>query len=282
MIIAQITDLHIGFDGPDATCKNTKRLKLALNELSSHKARPDLVLITGDLVENAENWAYKNLHAILDDFDIPCYLTLGNHDDRTAFAQHFPETEVNEGFVQYTIEDGPLRIIVLDTLKPGYHGGAFCTKRAQWLEDRLAEQPERPTLIAMHHPPIETGIAWMTTSKNAGWVKRLKAVLDKYDNVVQIICGHIHRRITQRFSSSLVSVSGAVAPQVQLDLSPLSPDVPDGRVLLVDAPVEFSLYHWDGEVLTSHAGLAPQGRPIVHFDEAHAFIVPHTMDTAKK
>jgi len=134
----------------------------------------------------------------------------------------------------------------------------------------------------MHHPPIETGIAWMTTSNDAPWVKRLKGVLDKHDNVVQIISGHIHRRITQKFSTSIVSVSGAIAPQVKLDLAPLAPDTPDGRTLLVEGPVEYCLHQWNGHVLTSHAALAPQGRPIVHFDEAHAFIVPHTLDLAKK
>jgi len=122
MIVAQITDLHIGFDGPDAPCKNTARLKLALKELLSQSVKPDLLLITGDLVENAENWAYENLRKLLQTLNIPYYLAMGNHDDREAFLKHFPETKINDGFVQYTIEGHPLRIIVLDTLKPGYHG----------------------------------------------------------------------------------------------------------------------------------------------------------------
>jgi len=253
MIVAQITDLHIGFDGPDAPCKNTARLKLALKELLSQSVKPDLLLITGDLVENAENWAYENLRKLLQTLNIPYYLAMGNHDDREAFLKHFPETKINDGFVQYTIEGHPLRIIVLDTLKPGYHGGGFCERRAEWL-----------------------------SKQDAPWVKRLKGVLDKHDNVVQIISGHIHRRITQKFSTSIVSVSGAIAPQVKLDLAPLAPDTPDGRTLLVEGPVEYCLHQWNGHVLTSHAALAPQGRPIVHFDEAHAFIVPHTLDLAKK
>ena len=130
MIIAQITDLHIGFGGPDVECMNSKRLKLVIDEMNGMVQRPDLILVTGDLVESGERWAYEKLKKALSDLDYPLYYAMGNHDNRDVFAGVFPEAEFNDGFLQYTIEDaGPVRVIVLDTLKNGFHGGDFCQRR---------------------------------------------------------------------------------------------------------------------------------------------------------
>ena len=65
------------------------------------------------------------------------------------------------GFLQYCVEDWPLRLIALDTIIPGEPGGRLCEQRLAWLAARLAEQPERATLIMMHHPPFATGIGHM-------------------------------------------------------------------------------------------------------------------------
>lgn len=278
MIIAQITDLHLGFDGKDKPCQNTKRLRHVIHELNHLKLPPDIVLVTGDLVEKGADWSYKKVKEELAALKAPYFLALGNHDKRSAFSEVFPNFPLTDGFLQYTIEDWPLRLIILDSLKEGRHGGDFCERRADWLQERLAEDNERPTLIVMHHPPIETGIAWMTASYEDAWVKRLRSVISAQDNIVLIICGHIHRIIFKAFAGTTVSVAQAVAPQVKLELAQIDPAVPDDRVLLVDTLAGYSLHHWTDGVLTTHHANAPQGRPIVRYDEKHAFVVRKTLD----
>jgi len=278
MIIAQITDLHIGFDGEDNPCPNMARLKTVLKQIKNMTAQPDLLLITGDLVESGEDWAYELLRKQLAKVSVPYFMAMGNHDNRDAFAEIFPDSVFNDGFLQYTIEDWPLRIIMLDTLEPERHGGSFCERRAKWLSKTLAEQPDRPTLIALHHPPIESGIPWMTAQDDAPWVMRLNQVIGAHDNVVHVISGHIHRTIFKRFAGTTLSVSRAVAPQVTLNLAGLDPDIPDDRVLLEDAAAGYCLHQWDGRHLTTHNGITPDGRPIIHYDEKHAFVVKKTLD----
>lgn len=278
MIIAQITDLHLGFDGKDAVCQNTTRLRMVLKELNEMVLRPDVVLCTGDLVESGESWAYEKLREEMSVLDYPVYYGLGNHDNREAFAQSFPEAEFNDGFLQYTIEDGPVRIIMVDSLKMGFHGGDFCEIRRDWLSARLAEQPDRPTLIALHHPPIETGIAWMTARYKAPWVTSLRETISAHDNVIHLIAGHVHRTIFKKFGNTTISVCRAVAPQVKLELAPITVDQPDDRVLLVDTTPGYCLHHWNGHALTTHAANAPSGKSVVRYDEAHAFVVRHTLD----
>ena len=278
MIIAQITDLHLGFDGEDNPCENTKRLRHVIHDLNQMQRQADIVLVTGDLVESGADWAYRKLKTELAALEAPYFLALGNHDKRSAFSDIFPEFPLTNGFLQYTIEDWPVRIIVLDSLGEGRHGGNFCETRAAWLKETLAEDKNRPTLIAMHHPPIETGIAWMTASDEDAWVRRIREIVSGQDNIIQIICGHIHRIIFKAFAGTMVSVSRAVAPQVKLELAEIDPETPDGRILLIDAIAGYGLHHWTQGQLTTHHASAPEGRPIVRYDEKHAFVVRKTLD----
>ena len=108
------------------------RLDKAIAAVMAHK--PDLVLATGDLTENGDPASYERLREAFAAISCPVLATVGNHDLRDNFRAAFPRTPVNEGFVQYVVEDWPLRLVVLDTLEEGRHGGAFCEARAAWLE----------------------------------------------------------------------------------------------------------------------------------------------------
>jgi len=277
LIIAQITDLHIGFQGKGNVCQNTPRFRTVIQSLNDMISKPDMVLLTGDLVESGKEEDYERLKVELEKLECPIYFGIGNHDNRESFIKNFPEARVNDGFIQYVIEDWPLRIIVLDTLKEGFHGGEFCERRQAWLEQTLAEKPDYPTLIAMHHPPIQTGIAWMTADE-APWVQRFRETLRKYDNIVHIVAGHIHRTIFQKIENTTISVCDAVASAVGLELAPIDPNSPDNRPLILDSNPGYSLHHWNGGMLTSHAAIASSASPLIRFDEEHTFILHETMN----
>jgi len=198
MIIAQITDLHIGFAGKGKLCMNAQRLATVANTINKMVKQPDIVIATGDLVETGDKWAYRDLKEALNQFDYPVYLSLGNHDNRKNFTSVFPNTQMHDGFVQYTIEEHPIRIIVVDTLQEGMHGGSYCQTRQNWLLAELAKHSEKPTVIALHHPPIKTGIDWLTASADDEWVKSLHKIISKNKQVVHIMAGHVHRSIYKK------------------------------------------------------------------------------------
>ena len=278
MIIAQITDLHIGFEVPPNEPSNLMRLDTVLQDIESMIRQPDLMILTGDLTEHGDSESYRALSDSIRDLPYPVLFAMGNHDSRSAFQNVFPQTKWADGFLQYAIEDWPLRIIVLDTLEPGKHGGAFCDKRAKWLDTELAKQPERPTLIALHHPPIDTGIDWMTTSQDADWVVRLKKVVQKYGHIKHIISGHTHRTIFTGFGGTTLSVSPAVALQLKLDLAEIDCDVPDNRPMVMQSHAGYSLHYWDGKTVTTHTEQFPLANTVVRYDGEHAFIVKLTRD----
>lgn len=266
MLIAQITDVHLGFDPDNPAEFNRKRLDQVLRLLSQMRPLPDLLLATGDLVDRGDSDSYRRLQNALSVCPFPVWPCLGNHDLRDNFAAWFPAVPTANGFVQYEIDAGELRFLVLDTLEEGRHGGAFCASRAEWLEARLAEQPERSTIIVMHHPPVDVGIEWMATHPDEPWVTRFAEAIDGRRQVKAILCGHLHRPISVAWRGTSIAICPSTAPQVALDLAPIDPDQPDNRPMIVADPPAFALHKWNGRELVSHFDTADEHVMLAKFD----------------
>ena len=283
MLIAQITDLHLGFDRGNPDEFNRRRLDRTLKALTELRPAPDLLLVTGDMAEEGDDAvSYARLREAFADLPFPAFMAMGNHDSREPFVRIFPEAETAGGFVQYAIEDWPLRILVLDTLEEGRHGGGFCETRAAWLAQRLDEAPERPTLIVLHHPPIESGLSWMTEDPDAEWVGRLRAAIEGRGNVVGIIGGHLHRPIVTQWAGTTLAVCPSTAPQVALDLQPIDPERPDGRPMIVSDPPFYALHLWNGRQLVTHFDTAEDHNVLASFTPALQPLVRMLADEKKR
>jgi Icc protein len=273
VLIAQVTDCHIGFDLSDPEEDNVQRLRAVLAELCDGPNPPDLLLMTGDLTHGGEPASYARLAELLAPCPFPVRLMPGNWDDRQALRATFAQTEFADGFVQFDVPLAGLRLMALDTTEPGRHGGSFCEVRAKWLSDRLDADPETPVIIAMHHPPVETGLEWLDCGANEPWIGRFGQAIAGRSQVRAILAGHLHRTIHSSFSGIPLIVCPASAPHVTLDLSVIEPDLPDGRALLVAEPAGYALHRWNNASLTSHFGAAPIGAPwpvVTRFDESMA------------
>lgn len=277
MLIAQITDIHLGFE-PDSPGEfNRQRLDRVVAELRSMVPQPDMLLATGDLIDRGDRDSYERLREALSGLPFPVYYALGNHDERTNFAAVFPEAAFDGGFLHYAIETPSLRLLVLDTLEEGRHGGAFCEARAAWLTAQLDAEPERKTLIVQHHPPIEVGIAWMNTDPAEPWVARLAACLRGRTNVIGLVCGHIHRAVTAHWEGLVVATCPSTAPQIALDLRPIDPGLPDQRPLIVADPPAFALHWWNGRELVTHWQTAEEHPVLARFDANLQDMIQHML-----
>lgn len=262
MLIAQITDLHIGFAGDRPDEPNLLRLDRIVATLRDLRPQPDLLIASGDLTEHGDEASYRRLQSALAPLGFPVHCALGNHDRRDAFRAVFALTPVADGFVQYAIDDAPVRCIVLDTLDETIHGGSFCPMRARWLADRLAEHPDRPTLIVLHHPPVAVGIASMYPDPAEPWIARLAEALRGHTNVIGLLAGHLHRPIALTWQGRPLTVCPSTAPELALNLTPArSPCAGDRRLVVLAGEPRFALHQWTGERLITHFG-APPG-PVV-------------------
>ncbi|MFM9967019.1 MAG: phosphodiesterase [Burkholderiales bacterium] len=265
LILAQISDLHIKGEG-ELTCgvvDAARMLRACLAQILTTPWRPDFVLLTGDLVDGGAAKEYVCLRKLLAAMPMPVYLIPGNHDQRDTLREAFPDhawLRQWPPFVQYAIDQWPQRVIALDTVVPGDDGGHLCEERLAWLDRTLAAQPEKPTLVMMHHPPFRT---WITGMDRHGLLQpeAFAKVMAKHPQVERIICGHLHRHIEARLGRVPVSVCPSPAHQIRLDLAT------ESRASFVMEPPGFLLHLWS----------APDGM-VTHYVPVGQFAGPYGFD----
>lgn len=170
--------------------------------------------------------------------DAPYYLLPGNHDDRRAFNDAGDP-------VQYSVDLGPLRLVVLDTTIPGEDGGALDSGRLDWLDAELAAAPEPLTLVAMHHPPLFLGIpVWDAIGLRPDDRHALGKVLARHPQVRRLATGHVHRTITGDFAGRDVMTCPSTYVQARLDFTAQ-------EIVLSDEPGGFILHSVvDGDLIS--------------------------------
>lgn len=265
MLIAQLSDLHIGFSGEAHDEGNVLRTAAVLRKLAALDLQPDLMLVTGDLTEHGDEGSARRLAEMLRTLPYPVHVIPGNHDTRDALRAAFAPPE-HDGFIQYVLDHGTLRIVLLDTLEPGRAGGAFCEVRARWLVETLDAAPDRPTLVALHHPPFNCGVDWIAARRDEPWVQRIEAAVRGRKNIVSMICGHVHRPITGRCAGVPVEIAPSVAPGLALTLSPVDPERPDGRAMIVDDLPGFALHWWRRETMVSYVVTLEEPTVLARYD----------------
>ncbi len=266
LLIAQVTDIHLGFDPGNPDEFNRRRLDATLGALTQMTPQPDLLLATGDLVDRGDAESYAAVREAFAGLPFPVLYCLGNHDDRGNFASVFPGL-ADGGFVQFVHEIGGLRLVMIDTLEEGRHGGGFCAGRKAWLGARLAEAPDTPTLIVMHHPPVEAGIEWMNTDPREDWVANFADAIAGHAQVRGIICGHLHRSVVASWEGTTVAICASTAPQVALELAPIDPETPDQRPMIIADPPAYALHRWNGQQLVTLFETADDHVVLARFDE---------------
>ena len=206
--------------------------------------------MSGDLTD----CGLEEEYAILDDLlarhlSMPVFLVPGNHDRREVMKSrlaHLPGITAAPDFVHYVVEEYPLRLIMLDSVAPGYGHGELCAARLDFLDQSLAAQPDKPAVVVLHHPPIVCGIEHMDRI-NLRTADAFGKIIARHPQVERVLCGHHHRPIAARFAGTMAQVAPSVAHQVTFDLKPGDP----GSFHM--EPPAYLLHRWQaGAGLTTH------------------------------
>jgi Icc protein len=269
VLIAQISDLHIKSPGSLAYGRvdTAAALERCVAALNAFRPRPDFVVISGDLADTPTAEEYQHLKHLLAPLELPYAGIPGNHDSRELMRAAFPSQAYpsSSGPLNQRIEISGLDLLLLDSSVPGKPHGELDAPTLQWLDATLADSPDRPALMFLHHPPFKTGI-WHMDRQNLGNAAEFAAVIRHHPHVQRIATGHVHRATLTMFAGVATTICPALNHAVDLDLAELRE--PSFKV----EPPAFHLHSWFpgegfGSVVTHQV-------PIGDFDGPHPFFGP--------
>ena len=228
-IIAHWSDIHL--NSKNSFYSNTinveKKLREAVNHLNKTTPLPNVLIITGDLVDYPTLDEYKLFRLIMDDLVIPYYVIPGNHDNRGMIYDIFQDLGYfdNENTcINYAIDDFPVKLIGFDTVSDSVetdrHGGyeaEVSDFKISWLKSELNKNKTKPTIVFMHHQPKFTRIGSLKNEVFLG-VNKLERVIQDNKQIEAILCGHLHRHIQFQWGATVqVAPSLSVGRTLTLD-----------------------------------------------------------------
>ena len=167
-----------------------------LVRLAQEAIVPDLVLLTGDLVDDPDMSVYPAVYQRLIELvrnrfgaGVKLCAIPGNHDLAGSFHSSFAAAAIpTRG--SFAIRNW--RFCLLDSSIAGSNGGSVATAQLQQLGAIAARYPDQNLAVVLHHPPISINSPWLDTMMvdNAD---ELFAALACCDNIKVCIWGHAHQ-----------------------------------------------------------------------------------------
>lgn len=251
-LLLQLSDLHLG--GNASEVDPVASVRAAVEAVLALPDRPDALVVSGDLSDDGSERSYKQVAELLEPLRLTIHALPGNHDDRAAMRRVFGLPGSGDEPINYSAELGPLRLVALDSTRPGEDRGELSGETLSWLDAELALEPARPAVLAMHHPPLVTALPpfdgiCLSAAERAG----LAAVLERHPQVRRVVCGHVHRTIAAELGGRAVLAIPSIHRQALLDFGA------DGFAFGED-PAGFALHAWTGAELASHVQPVPAQR----------------------
>ncbi|WP_447045058.1 metallophosphoesterase [Vreelandella sp. H-I2] len=203
MRVVQVTDAHLHADTEARSRAGIpwRQFQQVLRAVTAE--HPDIVIFTGDISQDESAASYALAAQAMAALSCPWYWLPGNHDQLALMAAECPL--VGE------VDLGAWRMLLLNTQVEGKPHGELGSERIAKLAEQL-ENDDRPTLIAMHHPPVDVGAVWMDAiglqDREAFW-----ELLSNHSHVKIILFGHAHQAYAQhhRSGDATIDVYGCPA-----------------------------------------------------------------------
>jgi Icc protein len=218
VLIAQISDTHILAHGSDHPAVELRADCLRQCVADINRQQPDAVIFTGDTVQHACAEEYARLRELLAPLEAPLFPVPGNRDDKDAMRLAFSDLAClarSGEFLHYVVDDYDTRLVGLDSTLAGERKGRFCEARQAWLNDTLGEQPDRPTLLFIHHPPFDVGDHYVDGYRRPEEAAALEEIVGRNSQVAGLLCGHVHWPVDREWAGTQARIMPSVAVDVR-------------------------------------------------------------------
>ena len=218
MLIAQISDTHLLSPASDQPAATLRADCLRRCVVDINQQQPEAVIFTGDTVQHGQADEYALLRELLAPLEAPLYLVPGNRDDKGALRAAFndyPYFSANGEFLHYVVDEHSVRLVGIDSTLAGERKGRFCPARQAWLDQVLGEQPDRLTLLFIHHPPFDVGDHYVGGYREPGEAVALAEIVSRHPQVTGLLCGHVHWPIEREWAGTSARIMPSVAVDVR-------------------------------------------------------------------
>ena len=213
MLIAQLTDTHITVpqnENEDCYVK-LEALQKCVLQINKLDPLPDVVIHTGDLSHNGRTDEYKLTKSIMDGLEVPYLITAGNRDSTKNLVHAFDLSSVeyhDQQLLQYGSDIAGYRLVSVDTSSQNSNLGLLNFSKLAHLDGLLRQKQSCPTIIFMHHPPINLSSSETPDHEyeNLKMIENFAEIVDRHPQIVACLCGHIHREFSSYINASSIVV----------------------------------------------------------------------------
>jgi len=210
--ILQITDTHL-FAGKHETLLGVNTwasFDAVLDVIAADQRHYDLIVATGDLAQDHSALAYQHFAEGIARLPAPCVWLPGNHDFQpTMFTTLAASTIADQ---KQVLVGDHWQIVLLDSQVFGVPHGELSEYQLSWLENALAAEPQRHTLVLLHHHPVPSGCSWLDQHSLRN-PHMLDTVLQRYPQARNLLCGHIHQELDLEWQGRRVLASPSTCVQ---------------------------------------------------------------------
>jgi protein icc homolog len=221
--IVQVTDPHL-FNDPKSELLgiNTQAsFSQVLTEIQQQHYAYDLVLATGDLVQDSSDNGYLRFCENVKSLEKMVFWIPGNHDFQPKMVEFLTKENVNAG--KHILLGEHWQILLLDSQVQGVPHGQLEAEELAWLQAKLAAYPQRYTLVVLHHHLLSTGSRWLD-QHNLRNPHELAGILAPFPRVKAILYGHIHQQVDSTWHGYHVMATPSTCIQFKPDCNTFTLD----------------------------------------------------------
>lgn len=205
--VLQLTDLHLYSDINKTIAGRNCQLNFehCLAQALSEDIRCDLILLTGDLVNEVDHAIYERIFNKLSATNTPFACIAGNHDvtdelytDRPFFERKLVAQAADPRLLtQHCIKTNDWQILLVDSSIPGKVKGKLPKQTKSWLIQHLSAN-ENATVLVLHHHLMPVHSKWIDAHMAEG-AEDIWQLLQQFKQVKAVVSGHVHQAFHSQY-----------------------------------------------------------------------------------
>ncbi len=209
--VLHLTDPHL-FAAKDGSLRGTVTYESLATVLAHYRAgdwQADIVVVTGDLIQDDSPGAYAHFRDLLGSLGLPVLCVPGNHDRRDLM-----QAALDVAPFSYcgTFEQDNWLLVGIDSCVSNRAGGFVADAEFDRLDRAIAASTADNVMVCLHHPPVVLGSKWLDSVGMENGDEALDRMASSGRTRLAIF-GHVHQDYEAEHAGMLVMATPSTCSQ---------------------------------------------------------------------